>query len=82
MYAHTPEPTGVVITVPNSKYYKSKPLQGLEQEDQVKRTDQPTGPYKINPNPNPNPKYAHYTKYYVINAGPFFSLDPSKSICQ
>ena len=74
----------MVITIPNSKYYKSKSLQGLEQEDQVKRADQPMGQYKINPNPNPNPntKYTHYTKYYVINAGPFFSLDPSKNICQ
>ena len=42
--------------------------------DQVKRTDQPTGQYKINPNPNTNTKYVLI--YYAINAGPFFSLDP------
>ena len=38
----------------------------------MKRTDQPTGQYKINP--KPNTKYAQI--YYVINAGLFFSLDP------
>ena len=37
--------------------------------DQVKRTDQSTGQYKI----NPNTKYVLI--YYAINAGPFFSLD-------
>ena len=37
MYARTPEPTGVVITVPNSKYYRSKSLQGLEQEHMLVR---------------------------------------------
>ena len=40
----------------------------------MKRTDQPTGQYEINPNPN--------TKcvliYYAINAGLFFSLEPPK----
>ena len=40
----------------------------------MKRTDQPTGQYKINPNPSPNTKYVLI--YYAINAGPFFSLDP------
>ena len=35
--------------------------------DQVKRTDQPTGQYKTNPNTSIK---------YVLNAGPFFSLDP------
>ena len=38
----------------------------------MKRTDQPTGQYKIKP--NPNTKYVLI--YYVINAGLFFSLDP------
>ena len=36
----------------------------------MKRIDQFTGQYII----NPNPKYVLI--YYVINAGPFFSLDP------
>ena len=47
----------------------------MQRWDQVKRTDQPTGQYKINLNPNPNTKYVLI--YYAINAGPFFSLDPS-----
>ena len=36
--------------------------------DQVKRTDQPTGQYKINPNPNPNTKYVliYYAKFSTI----------------
>ena len=41
--------------------------------DEVKRTNQPTGQYKINPNPNPKCVLI----YYAINAGPFFSLDPT-----
>ena len=44
-----------------------------KERDQVKRTDQPAGQYKINPNPNTNTKYVLI--YYAINAGPFFSLD-------
>ena len=39
--------------------------------DQVERMDQPTGQYKI----NPNTKYVLI--YHVLNAGLFFSLDPS-----